>query len=125
MFDTALVLAVSTLITAAIGVQCQGEQWQFSGDARLVSVTTEDLSELADSNDTLIEYSQPGVLGAHGRKILQSGCGTTYSYTISIAAQSMSVLGFNNMNNVGFDISQTVRIIAARNSGVPCLPNGF
>lgn len=96
---------------AGSGVLCQNDQWIVSGNAQLVEVSLDDLSELSDNNDTLIDSSLPGVMGAHTRKLLS--CPAHSSNTpnfISIAAQHYSTLSFGNMNKVGFSLTQEVRI---------------
>ena len=109
-----MLLAAYVLALALLGVQGQEDQWQYIGNAQLVTVAYGDLAELVDSNDTLVESDLPGVLGLHGRRMLQAGCGTVYANSISIAAQHYSTLTFSNTNKVGFQISQTVRVIVSQ-----------
>lgn len=109
----ALLLAFAALVAyAVVGVRCQDDEWHYSGNAQLVTVTSEDLLELFDSNDTAVESQLPGVLGVHSRKLLNYGnCPLHSSNTpdfISIMAQRMSTLTFNNMNEVGFSLTQEV-----------------
>ena len=109
----ALLLSFVALVSCAVvGVRCQDDQWHYSGNAQLVTVTSEDLSDLFDSNDTDVESRLPGVLGVHSRKLLNYGnCVLPSSNTpnfISIMAQRMSTLTFNNMNEVGFSFTQQV-----------------
>ena len=109
----ALLLAFAALVAyAVVGVRCQDDEWHYTGNAQLVTVTSEDLLELFDSNDTAVESQLPGVLGVHSRKLLNYGnCPLHSSNTpdfISIMAQSMSTLTFNNMNEVGFSLTQEV-----------------
>lgn len=110
---------------AVTGVRCQSDQWHYSGNAQLVTVTSEDLSEVFESNDTAIESNLPGVLGIHSRKLLNYGnCRLPSSNTpnfISIMAQRMSTLTFNNMNQVGFSLTQEVDSTIVLNMLLLCL----
>lgn len=103
-----MLLAACAFSLAARGVQCQDDQWHYYGNARLVTVTYDELSELADSNTTVVDASYPGILGVQGRKLLQTSCGTVYADAISLGAGTVTTLTFTDMNEIGFDISQTV-----------------
>ena len=88
---------------ALTGVRCQSDQWQYSGNAQLTSV---ELPDVRESNDTAVDPDLPGVLGVHNRKLLDSGkCPTRSANSpnhISIQAHNATSLTFDSMNEVGF-----------------------
>ena len=97
---------------AVHSVQCQVGPGRSSahGVAQLVAVTTEDFSVLADSNDTDIDNSLPGTLGVHNRKLLTT-CPAPSSNTptfVTIPVGSITSFSYNDMNEVGFSVTQQV-----------------